>query len=154
MLIVQDIEDGRNVISMRSEENCDNGLSVTWGINVDNISQNVFKKFSKAHKEEYESVFANLDKVKGFLSAGEKVGEFKLHFFRSEGGGLYRISQSNLPKNSYETRLYLYPDEERKVIYILGIGGKSSQKKDISNCKRIIGRINTEDRDYEKRKNL
>lgn len=123
-----------------------------WEVNIANVSKNVFKKFSKAHKEEYKSVFANLDKVLRNLNAGERIHQFKLGFLRSEGSGLYRIGQTGITKNSYETRLYIYPEEDLQLVYILGLGGKSSQERDIKNCKNLIKRINinTEDRNHEK----
>ena len=73
-----------------------------------------------------------------FLNAGEKIGGFKLDFFRSEGKGLYRIGQR---KGDHETRLYVYPDQENEIIYILSIGDKNTQQRDINECKKKIRKI-------------
>src|SRR6056297_1056310 len=111
-----------------------------WLLNVDHASKPNFKRFNKGHPREYRSCFANLEKVRGLLESGCKVGGFQVGFFRPEGEGLYRIGQSKV-RGAKETRLYVYPSEKDKRIYILRIGTKDSQQKDIREAKRILRQI-------------
>ena len=99
-----------------------------------------FKKVSKNHPEEYAACFANLNKILALLESGQKIGEFKVGFFRSEGAGLYRIGQSGV-KGSKEVRLYVYPDTESEIMYVLAMGTKESQKNDIKEAKKKIKKL-------------
>jgi len=40
--------------------------------------------------------------------------------------------------NLQETRLYVYPDEERKVLYLITIGNKDEQQSDIQTCNGFV----------------
>jgi hypothetical protein len=112
-----------------------------WQQEVGFASRSQFKKFNRNHPAEYASCFTNLGILTRVLNAGHKVGGFDLGFFRSEGGGLYRIGQSGVVA-AKETRLYVYPDEEAKLIYVLGIGTKETQQNDIKSAKKQIRKIN------------
>jgi hypothetical protein len=66
-----------------------------------------------------------------------------LSFFRSEREGLYRIGQTNVP-GAKESRQYIYPDDENKVIYLLDIGTKETQRSDIASARKTIRKIRRE----------
>jgi hypothetical protein len=112
-----------------------------WQIDDAYASLGKFSKFAKKHPREYESLFANLDKVFKVLSSGHKLNTFKFGFFRSEGEGVYRIGQTAV-RSSQESRLYIFPDETSKTIYMLGIGGKNGQSEDIQQAKELRRSIN------------
>jgi hypothetical protein len=116
--------------------NTENG----WQINIAYASSNKFTKFSKKHSREYVSVFANLEKILGLLRSGNKIGGFQVGFFRSEGEGVYRIGQTGV-SGSKESRLYVFPDEKNKTMYVLGIGVKDGQSDDIREAKTIAKAI-------------
>lgn len=111
-----------------------------WEIVVDYATKSKFKKFNKEHPKEFDSCFANLNKLKVLLDGGHKIGSFKAGFFRSEANGLYRIGQTGVPA-AKESRLYIYPNESDCKIYILTIGTKETQKKDIRDAKKQINNI-------------
>ncbi len=111
-----------------------------WTLNTEFATKSQFKKFHKKHPAEYSSCFANLSKVKSLLDSGYKLKSFKLGFFRSEGGELYRVGQSGIA-GSKETRLYVYLYECEQTIYVLSIGTKESQQQDIKNAKKMIKKI-------------
>ena len=111
-----------------------------WYIEHGEAIRSGFRKVGKNHPEEYDSCFANLTKILAILRNGKKVGEFKVGFFRTEGNGLYRIGQSGV-KDSKEVRLYVYPDEESEIIYVLAMGTKETQKNDIKEVKKKIKKL-------------
>jgi len=106
-----------------------------WQINTAHASPGRFKKFAGKHAREYASLFANLDKIMGLLAAGQKPGSFQVGFFRSEREGVYRIGQTGVP-SAKESRLYVYPDEQNRIMYVLNIGTKEGQAEDINEAHR------------------
>ena len=111
-----------------------------WQIENSCASFGKFKRFARKHAREYESLFANLDKIIRILRGGNKILGFRVDFFRSEGGGVYRIGQTAV-RGSKESRLYVFPDEPNRICYILSIGDKSSQSDDINEAKNIVKQI-------------
>jgi hypothetical protein len=111
-----------------------------WEIDVAWASSTRFKKLSKRHPAEHDSCWANLNKIKKLLEGGARIGSFKVGFFRSEGGCVYRIGQSGL-RDAKETRMYIYPDEEAKILYVLGMGVKETQSVDIREAKGLAREI-------------
>ncbi len=99
-----------------------------------------FSKFAKNHPDENASVFNNLHKILRLLDGGGKIGGFHVGFFRSEGEGVYRIGQTGVA-GALESRLYVYPDQESKLMYILTIGDKDSQPNDINDSHNIVREI-------------
>ena len=117
-----------------------NNKQSEWQIDIAYASRNQFSKFQKKHPGEYSSLFANLNKLKKVLEAGHKIGSFKIGFFRSEGEGVYRVGQTG-SSSAKESRLYIFPDEQNRVIYPLNIGDKDSQKRDINEAQEAARRI-------------
>jgi hypothetical protein len=111
-----------------------------WQINLGNANRAAFAGWARHHQREYESVFANLERVLAMLNSGATLGSFRLDFFRSEKQGLWRIGQTGVSA-AKETRLYLFMDAHAKLAHVLGIGGKESQQRDIKAARNIIGRI-------------
>ena len=53
---------------------------------------------------------------------------------------MYRIGQTGVP-GAKESRLYIFPDEQNRVMYVLNIGDKDSQDMDINEAKRSANEI-------------
>ena len=113
-----------------------------WQIDNSLASASEFKRFRKNHEAELVSCFSNLQKIIGFLNEGRRVANIANNpkFFSSEGKGIFRIGQTGLA-SAKESRLYVYPCEESKVMYILGIGTKETQRDDIASAKSAIKRL-------------
>ncbi|TNJ37085.1 hypothetical protein FGF68_04430 [Prosthecochloris vibrioformis] len=101
-----------------------------------------FRHFSKNHERELVSCLANLEKILALLNDGIAFPLVvrQCSFLRSEREGLYRIGQTGV-KSSRECRLYVHPDEKTRTVFILGVGRKESQQRDISDCKKQIKEI-------------
>jgi len=76
------------------------------------------------------------------LRAGHKLGSFQVGFFRSEREGVYRIGQTGVP-SAKESRLYVFPNAEQQVMYVLTIGTKEGQAEDINEAHRIARSLRT-----------
>ncbi len=115
-------------------------MDVEWQIDTNYANPGKFKKFSGAHCREFASLNANLDKIMRILKGGQKVGGFRVNFFRSEGGDVYRIGQIGVP-SAKESRLYVHPDEQNRVMYVLNIGDKDTQPRDVNESKDMVKAI-------------
>jgi len=111
-----------------------------WQLNADHASKAQFSKFAAKRPREYQSLFANLDKINQLLDSGNKFGSFQVGFFRSEGGDIYRIGQTGVP-SAKESRLYVFPDQEARIMYVLKIGIKDGQQDDINEAKDMVKKI-------------
>src|SRR5438552_915490 len=100
-------------------------MEAEWQIDTSYANAGKFKKFSGKHCREFASLNANLEKVMRILKGGQKVGGFRVNFFRSEGGDVYRVGQTGVP-SAKESRLYVHPDERNRVMYVLHIGDKDT----------------------------
>ncbi len=114
-----------------------------WQIDNGHANRKRFEKFAGKHPRENASLFANLEKVMRILRDGHKIGGFQIGFFRSEGGGVYRIGQTVVP-GAKESRLYVYPDETKRLMYTLDIGDKDSQHIDVNNAKALVKNLRAE----------
>lgn len=115
-------------------------MNPEWPYEVAYANVGKFTKFAKKHHREYESLFANLDRVLSFLRQGHKMGSFQFGYFRSEGGGVYRIGQTRVP-SAQESRLYVFPNQDNQTMYALTIGTKDGQSEDINEAKSIVQTI-------------
>lgn len=111
-----------------------------WLVDTRHASRNKFEKFQKRYGEEFVALFNNLHKVIGLLNDGHKIGGFRVNFFRSEGDGVFRVGQTAVG-NAQESRLYVYPDKENSVMFILGIGTKDEQQRDLPELKKVAKKI-------------
>jgi hypothetical protein len=121
-----------------------------WQIDNARANRKRFEKYSKNHPREYDSLFANLEKVMRLLRTGHKIGSFQIGFFRSESDGLFRIGQTGVP-GAKESRLYVYPEQEKHLMHVLNIGDKDSQSADINAAKDLIRQIRKESEKLESR---
>jgi len=113
-----------------------------WKISTEFVTASRFKKFASKHPREFASCGANLERLLADLQSGISLSVLaqNLSFFRSEREGLYRIRQTKVP-GAKESRLYLYPDDAGKVIYLIDIGTKETQRSDIASARKTIREI-------------
>jgi len=65
----------------------------------------------------------------------------KFGTLRPESGGVYRVGQSGIPSPK-ETRIYLYFDEDSKIIHVVGMGIlRRAKSKDINEAKKLVKKI-------------
>lgn len=112
-------------------------MAELWSINDILAERNRFREFGKKHPRELAACFSNLDFVISLLNQFGSADAFQVGFFRSEGGGVYRIGQTGV-KHAAETRLYVYVYAVGRTVYVLTIGDKKQQAGDIRRCKGTI----------------
>lgn len=117
---------------------------VEWMVNYEFAESHRIKSYREKHAEEFDACVANLARVMEALADFGKPGAFHLGFFRSEGGNVWRIGQTRV-KHACETRLYVYLYVKGLMVYVLTVGDKSQQRKDILRCKNLAKAIGERD---------
>jgi len=113
-----------------------------WTATHEHADKNTIKKYARKHQREYLACVKNLEDLIAFLNGGATLqqAESGLGFFSTEGGNVYRITQTGVP-HAKETRLYVYAVVLGDTIHVLTIGDKDSQKRDLLRCREIIRTI-------------
>lgn len=111
-----------------------------WQIEPEHAPKGQMKKYQKKHEREFTSCFANLDRLLGLLNEDAPFGQIHVNYLRQEGDGIWRIGQTGVA-HARETRLYIYPDEATKTVYVLGIGDKDTQPGNLKDARDLIKHI-------------
>ena len=96
------------------------------------FSKSTADRIYRKHTQEFQNIFLNLDTYKKTLDEGVSLEQAKrtLPFIHNEKNGLLAIDQRP-PKGGFQLRLYIYPHEQTQTIYVITIGDKQTQQKDI-----------------------
>ncbi len=95
------------------------------------------KDLARKHKKEVGNIMLNFTKYIELLDTDEKPVDLLkyLSFVRNEGKGLYAIDPRP-PAKAYPLRLYIYP--KNGIVYVINIGDKNTQKKDVPAAHKVI----------------
>ena len=102
-----------------------------WQIESQSDFDKRLKKFLKKHRQETLNALDNLQAYHAELQQGLKPQQIIRGWIHPEGMGIRALDQSGPGKPSKVLRLYIYPDEQSQILYVLTLGDKSSQSEDI-----------------------
>lgn len=112
--------------------------------------ENNFKKFDKKHPNETEAVLTNLQTALDVLNETNRVQKVReLNFARKEPDGIIAFDSKGVKRERTgtklkATRLYVYAVEINRTLYLLRIGDKDSQRKDLITCRNAVRKIKRE----------
>jgi len=109
-----------------------------WQVEPTTQWQRDQKWYEKKRPTELAAVLRNLKRYLAQLNAAPNPKAVSAGYIHHEPHGLVAIDQKGGGGNLQETRLYAYPHEERKVLYIITIGNKDEQPSDIQFCKEFV----------------
>jgi hypothetical protein len=98
-------------------------------------------RWPKKYRREFAAVHDNLDTLHGTLNEGVHSEQTKRQFgflHSKYPTGILSIDQKGGGAGLKQTRLYLYPDDDEKCLYLLTMGGKDSQSEDVKFCKEWV----------------
>lgn len=103
-----------------------------WRIEPTDAYSRAHKRYEKKQPAELIAVLDNLDRYFKTIAHGVHPQFVVAGYIHDEGKGVRAIDQKGGGKGKLrQTRLYVYPDVNQKVLYLITIGDKSSQKDDI-----------------------
>ena len=112
-----------------------------WNIEETDKFLITFRKYEKKHEEEAVAAMTNLGGYMQLLEKGVNPLQISASYVHDEKKGLVAVDQKKTKRKLRETRLYFYPDVEDMIVYLLIIGDKNSQQKDIKFCRKQIKQI-------------
>jgi hypothetical protein len=115
-----------------------------WKMEPESDYKRALKRFVKKHKREIQAAHDNLDTFFEALLAGATPQQVKLGCIHPEPSGVLAFDQKGGGAGLKEIRLYTYPDESTETLYIITIGDKSTQKKDVQYCSERVADLRSE----------
>lgn len=110
-----------------------------WRIEITDVYDRAHKYYEKKHPAELIAVLDNLDRYFKAVSHGVHPQFIVAGYIHDEGKGVKALDQKGGGKGKLQqTRLYFYPDFEAKVIHLITIGDKRSQKDDIKQAANFV----------------
>lgn len=109
------------------------------------------KRYVKDRPNEMVFVLRNLNTYETALREGVNPIQILAgyRFVHNERTGIYAVDQKGAAKNATQIRLYVYPHMPTKTLYLLTVGDKSSQQRDIGDCRQMISDIATREESHE-----
>lgn len=101
------------------------------------------KFFEKKYPDEMASMLKNLDKYFEALNQCGNPLQVSIGFIHNEPVGIKAIDQKGGGKKHklQQTRLYIFPNINTNILYLLAIGNKTTQRDDIGKCREFVVNI-------------
>lgn len=112
-----------------------------WLIQVEDTCSRKLKKYEKKCPNELRSVKANLARYFEVIKRGVHPQFVTAGYIHNEGKGVKALDQKGSDLELRETRLYVYPDLDQKILYLITIGDKKSQSDDIKLSHSFIKKL-------------
>jgi len=115
----------------------------SWEIKKTNKFGRKHKRYEKKRSYELQAVWINLEKYVKSLQLGTPIQQINAGFIHNEPKGIKALDQKGGGKKRklQETRLYIFPHTDQKILYLLTIGNKNSQDEDIKFCIEQVEKI-------------
>jgi hypothetical protein len=94
--------------------------------------------FEKKRPLQLRAVERNLVRYQAMLLEQAIARLISAHFIHPEGRGVASLSEKGFKPKQPPTRLYLYPAQDSKTVYLITIGDKRTQRTDIQDCYDFI----------------
>lgn len=96
------------------------------------------KEFSRKRPAQLDAVLRNLARYKFMIDHQPIARLISSNFIHAEKKGIVALTESGFKPKQPQTRLYLYPAQNSKTLYLITIGDKRTQSEDIQDCYRFI----------------
>lgn len=112
-----------------------------WELSESDFFRVRLKKYKKNKKCEIAQALKNVDKYIQELREIDRPMQVSGGYIHKEPHGAVAVDQKGSGNHLSPIRVYLYPDEETKTVWIVTVGTKRRQQKDIKELKSFIQKI-------------
>ncbi|MGR3176523.1 MAG: hypothetical protein ACUZ8E_00520 [Candidatus Anammoxibacter sp.] len=116
----------------------------TWKIETTDVYDRKHRRFEKKNPDELRSMLNNLDTYYKSLTSLGHPQKIVASYIHKEPKGVKAIDQKGSKAKLKQTRLYIYPNIETKTLYLMTIGDKKTQRKDIKFCENFVKTLRRE----------
>jgi len=109
-----------------------------WSLRESEFFESKFRRYQKKHPTETVAILDNLDTYVRTLNADVKPPLIKAGFIHREPQGVIAIDQKGIKGRPRQIRLYIYAVEVDQVLYLITIGDKNTQKRDLADCREFV----------------
>lgn len=104
-----------------------------WSLESSTDYERAFKFYEKKHPSELRAVLSNLAAYTMALKKGVHPQFIRAGYIHDEPQGIKALDQKGGGKKQklQQTRLYIYPELDKKTLHLITIGDKVSQRSDI-----------------------
>ena len=97
---------------------------------------------SKSHSAPTKTAIRHLQDVIDMLNEETPLSRIsKSGYVHREKNGVYATDQTGTPGRARQIRLYYYPDLKNRTVYVLRVGDKSTQTKDVIFCRQYVAKL-------------
>lgn len=96
------------------------------------------EQFQKKRPMQLAAVLGNLVRYQQMLLEQPIARLISANFIHPEGRGVVSLTQQGFKPKQPPTRLYLYPAQDSKTVYLITLGDKDTQRQDIQDCYAFI----------------
>ena len=96
------------------------------------------EEFKKKRPKQLLAALRNLARYQQMLDEQPITRLVSAGFIHPEGRGIVALTQQGFKPKQPPTRLYLYPAQDSKTVYLITIGDKDTQSQDIQDCNEFI----------------
>ena len=109
-----------------------------WVLEESSFFASRYKRFQKKHPNETAAMMNNLDTYVRGLNKGIKPALLQAGFIHREPLGVIALDQKGASGSPKQTRLYIYTYEVENTVFLITIGDKNSQKRDIEDSRSFV----------------
>jgi hypothetical protein len=96
------------------------------------------EEYSKKRPKQLEAVLRNLARYKAMVVYQPIARLISSNFIHAEKKGIVALTEKGLKPKQPPTRLYVYPKQDSKTLYLITIGDKRTQSDDIQDCYQFL----------------
>jgi hypothetical protein len=97
--------------------------------------------YAKKRPRELEAVLNNLNRYVSQLKHAKNPLCVQAGYIHPEGHGVVALDQKGGGASLQETRLFAFPDNDKKILYLITIGNKDTQQDDIKLAHRFVSSL-------------
>ncbi len=103
-------------------------------------------KFLEDNQDELAALMRNLHHFLKQLKASKSSKTVEASYLHREVSAIVAIDQAGLEDGLKDCRLYTFPDDSKRILYLLAIGKVGSKDADMEYCKNLVLSISTSGR--------
>jgi len=109
-----------------------------WEIEPTTTWEKDEKHYGKKHPNELAAILNNVRRYVRLIAAVKNSKAIQAGFLHHEPMGIVAVDQKAGGPNLQETRGYTYADDDKKILYLITTGNKSTQSSDIELSKQFV----------------